>query len=360
MSRTKEDPAAIRPAILAVDGGNSKADALLLDRSGTLLGAARQVAPSSVGGVNGSVDALRHVIGAAARNAGFDPAARPIADVGVYCLAGADVPFDERRIDLALTERGWTGRNIVRNDTYAVLRAGTERGWGVGMVCGAGMNCLGIGPTGRHVRFASLGPLSGDIAAGGEWVGLAAIGAAMRARDGRGPRTQLERAVPQYFGLARPETVARAIHGEALDEARLVELPPIVFEVARTGDAVARGILDRLADEVVAMVTATIRRLHVSRDEVDVVLGGGIFLAEDRPFLARVEDGIRTVAPRANTVRLRLPPVVGAALIGLDEIGAAGRAAERLRESVSHASIVRRSGRSDRRSTRAGSSSAGV
>ena len=53
----------------------------------------------------------------------------------------------------------------------------------------------------------------------------------MRARDGRGPRTQLERAVPQYFGLARPETVARAIHGEALDEARLVELPPIVFEV---------------------------------------------------------------------------------------------------------------------------------
>src|SRR5207245_1943174 len=83
-ARTTDGPAAIRAAVLAVDGGISKADALLLDRSGTLLGAARQVAPSSVGGVNGSVDALRHVIGAAARNAGFDPAARPIADVGVY------------------------------------------------------------------------------------------------------------------------------------------------------------------------------------------------------------------------------------------------------------------------------------
>jgi N-acetylglucosamine kinase-like BadF-type ATPase len=344
------------PAILAVDGGNSKADAVLVDRSGTVLGAARQVAPSSVGGANGSVDALGDVIGAAARDARLDPSKRPIAVLGVYCLAGADVPFDERRIDRALTQLAWTKRNIVRNDTYAVLRAGSERGWGVGMVCGAGMNCVGIAPTGRQVRFASLGPLSGDIAAGGEWVGLAALGAAMRARDGRGPRTELEQAIPRHFGMTRSETVMRAMHRGALDQDLLVELAPVVFRAAGSGDRVAREILNQLADEVVAMVTATIRRLHVAKSDVDVVLGGGIFLADDRSFIGRVEQGIQTVAQRANILRLLLPPVLGAALIGLDELGADRGASGRLRESISHASIVGRGGRFARPAVRAASS----
>jgi N-acetylglucosamine kinase-like BadF-type ATPase len=196
------------------------------------------------------------------------------------------------------------------------------------------MNCLGAGPTGRVVRFAALGPLSGDLAAGGEWVGLAALGAAVRARDGRGPRTVLERAVPEHFGMSRPEAVSRAMYLGRLPQNRLVELPPAVFRAAGSGDRVARGILDQVADEVVTMVSATITRLHVARREVDVVLGGGMFRANDDVFLDRIRSRIEATAPRAEVTTLRVPPVTGAALIGLQEIGAGRNAETRLREEV--------------------------
>ena len=92
-----------------------------------------------------------------------------------------------------------------------MLRAGTERGWGVAVVCGAGINCVGVGPDGRHARFPALGAITGDWG-GGFDLGLAALSAAARSEDGRGPRTPLEQAVPAHFGLATPRELAEAIH----------------------------------------------------------------------------------------------------------------------------------------------------
>ena len=57
------------------------------------------------------------------------------------------------------------------------------------------MNCVGVGPDGRHVRFPALGQISGDAMDGGAAVGLAAVAAAARSEDGRGPMTELERLV---------------------------------------------------------------------------------------------------------------------------------------------------------------------
>ncbi|HEY7280962.1 MAG TPA: BadF/BadG/BcrA/BcrD ATPase family protein [Actinomycetota bacterium] len=330
------------PAILAVDGGNSKTDAVIVDAAGRVLGLARTVAPSNVGRSNGSVDVVDATIAAAARRAGLDPVRRPVARTGVYCLAGADSRADERSIGRALERRGWTDGLEVRNDTVAVLRAGTERGWGVGLVCGAGINCIGIGPTGRTARFAALGELSGDLAAGGEWIGRAALGAAVRAQDGRGPRTVLERTVPRHFGLARPEAVSRAMYRDRIPSDRLVELSPAVFGAAAGGDEVARDILDRQADEVVVMVAAAISRLRLASTDVDVVLGGGVFRARDRAFLDRIRAGIAVVAPAANVSTLGVPPVLGAVLLGLDAVGASASAGARVRAAFARDGFPRR------------------
>jgi N-acetylglucosamine kinase-like BadF-type ATPase len=326
-------------AILAVDGGNSKTDAVLSDANGRVLGSARTVGPSNVGRTEGSVDVVGDAIVAAARRAGLDPARGPVARAAVYCLAGADSPSDERAIGRALARRGWTHDLEVRNDTAAVLRAGTDRGWGIGLVCGAGINCIGVGPTGGVARFAALGELSGDLAAGGEWIGRAALGAAVRAQDGRGPRTVLERVVPRHFGMATPEPLARAMFRGAIPTDRLVELPPAVFRAARSGDRVARDILDRLADEVVVMTTAAIRRVRVAATDVDVVLGGGVFQARDAEFIARIRTGVTAVAPAARVTTLAVPPVVGALLLGLDGIGAPARAGARARAALANGQL---------------------
>ena len=331
-----------RAALLAVDGGDSKTDVVVADRAGKLLGAARLAGSSHLGlGRETAVTALEQAIGRACAGAGIDPQQRPIAETGVYCLAGADLPIDHRRIAGELAGHRWTARNLVRNDTFAVLRAGTDRGWGVGVVCGTGLNCSGIGPDGRIVRFAALGELSGDLAAGGGWLGRRALGVAVRARDGRGPRTVLEQLVPTHFRMASPAAVMEAIYVGRLDARELLSLPPLVFKAASQGDRVAQQMLDEVADEVVGMATATIRRLRVASKDVEVILGGGIFRSEDGAFVDRIRDGIRAVATSARITRLEAPPVLGAALMGLDELQATGPARARLRGALTHARMRR-------------------
>lgn len=306
-----------------------------MGRDGRILVTSRVPRSGNFGlGQPGDFNELDQTIRAACKKAGLDPDRKPIASLGVYCLAGADLPVDDRRIGRELQRRGWTAHSLVRNDTFAVLKAGTDRGWGVAVVCGAGLNCSGIAPDGRIVRFPALGDLSGDYASGGGWVGMRALGAAVRARDGRGQPTALEQLVPEHFGMRSPAAVMTAVYVGRLEEHRLRELPPVVFRAAGKGDGVARDILDQLADEVIAMGAGAIRRLRLGSKDVEVILGGGIFQNTDGLFFSRIREGISATAPRAQTRRLTSPPVVGAALIGLDRLGAPTAARVRLRRSL--------------------------
>jgi N-acetylglucosamine kinase-like BadF-type ATPase len=317
-------------AFLAVDGGNSKTDVALVSDQGHVLGVARGPGLPYRGiGVRAAIERLGATVETCCADAQRNPGSGPVAGTGVYCLPGIDLRANRQTLGRAVAQAGWTERNMLLNDTFAVLRAGSDRGWGVAVVCGAGMNCLGIGPSGRMVRFPALGWASGD-GGGGFVVGREAVAASVRGRDGRGPRTVLEQLVPEHFGLPRPGSIAAAIHAGRLSARRVVELPPVVFAAAGAGDHVAREIVDRLADEVIALVLATVRRLRVVREDTDVVLGGGLFRSGDEAFLTRIGEGIAAVAPRARVAPLTAPPVVGAALMALDLL-ATPAAARRLR-----------------------------
>ena len=78
------------------------------------------------------------------------------------------------------------------------------------------------------------------------------------------------------------------------------------------------------------MAIAIARQLRVARRPVDVVLTGGVFRATDDAFYERLEARVQRGVPDARIHRLRDRPVLGAALIGLDELGVKrGGAAER-------------------------------
>ena len=330
--------------ILAVDGGASKGDVALIDTKGRVLAAVRRAGNFHFGldhDHNSSRQTLERTIDIVREKAGLDHE-DAVADIGVYCVAGADIPIDDRRIMTELEAMRWTSRTVVRNDTFAVLRAGTDRQWGVAVVCGTGMNWAGVGPDGRSVRFPSFGELSGDRASGGGWLGRTALGAGIRARDGRGPRTLLEDMVPAYFDMARPTSVMEAVYVGKLQADRLSELAPVVFNAAAQGDVVARGMIDDMADEIVVTVNAVIRRLHLTARDVHVVLGGSLMRAGDRKLHARIRAGITSVAPKAVIRRLEAPPVLGAALIGLDQARAAASARRHLRSVLTHRRLTPR------------------
>jgi N-acetylglucosamine kinase-like BadF-type ATPase len=307
-------------AVVAVDVGNSKTDLAIVARTGEVLAAGRgpTVSHQQVGSA-GAAAGLDFAVAGAARRGGLDPGARPLARIVAYSGAGADLPSDVRLLRRGIKSLGLADDEIVVNDCDSGLRAGTGRGWGVCVICGSGMNCLGVAPSGRSARFLALGELSGDWGGGGA-LGEAGLAAAARAQDGRGPETLLERTVPAHFGVASPRSLTVAMYRGRIPWPRHIEIAPLVFEASELGDAVARSIVERQADEIVAWAGAAIRRARLTRLDPDVVLAGGIFKAENVAFYARIEAGVRAVSPAARLVRLRVPPVVGAALLGLDLI----------------------------------------
>jgi N-acetylglucosamine kinase-like BadF-type ATPase len=309
-----------RAAVLAVDGGNSKTDVALVAADGRVLGSARGPTSSHQQvGIDAGMAQLAALVDRAATKAGLASGARPVADLAVYGLAGADFPSDIRLLSRGLAAQAFAPTDVVLNDTFIALRAGTRRPWGVALICGQGVNACAVAPDGRSARFDGVGDPSGDWGGGGG-LGQAAVAAAVRGRDGRGERTSLERLVPAFFGLRSPGALTRALYFERLSERRLSELAPLVFDAAAAGDAVARSIVDRLADELAGMARALIRRLRLGRLDPEVVLAGGVFRTGEPGFHARLEAGIRAAAPRAVPVRLTAPPVLGAALIGLDRL----------------------------------------
>jgi N-acetylglucosamine kinase-like BadF-type ATPase len=321
------------PTVIAVDGGNSKTDLALVRADGRVLSLVRGPLSSPHHlGLDGSLGVLSDLLDQAALDAGLRADQGPVADVAQLLMAGVDFPSEEDELREAVEARRWAKRTAVGNDTFAVLRAGTEEGWGVAVVCGSGINCVGVAPDGRQARFPALGAITGDWG-GGYDVGLAALTAAARSEDGRGEPTTLERAVPAHFGLERPSELAEAIHRRQIPKHRVNELAPTVFaEAAR--DDVAAGIVDRLGDEVVALARVALQRLELTDRPVDVLLGGGVLQAADGRLIGAIETGLREVGPEIAVRTTTVPPVVGAALLGLDQLGASAENQELVRREL--------------------------
>ncbi|MGC9538111.1 N-acetylglucosamine kinase [Streptomyces sp. UG1] len=312
--------------VLAIDAGNSKTDVAVVAGDGTVLATARGggFRPPAVG-VAAAMDTLAEAVDRA-----FTAAGVTSADHVSACLANADFPVEEETLAAALHARAWGTTVEVRNDTFAILRAGVTEPRGVAVVCGAGINCVGMRPDGRRARFPALGRISGDW--GGGW-GLAeeALWHAARAEDGRGEPTALARTLPAHFGLPTMYALIEALHLGHVEEIRRHELTPVLFTTAEAGDPVARAIVDRLADEVVTMATVALSRLEMLEQETPVLLGGGVLAARHPQLTDGIRDLLAARAPKAVARVVAASPVLGAALLGLDRVGAEAEVHERLR-----------------------------
>ncbi|MFF7276744.1 BadF/BadG/BcrA/BcrD ATPase family protein [Streptomyces griseorubiginosus] len=313
-------------SVLAVDAGNSKTDVVVVADDGSVLATARGggFRPPVVG-VETAVDTLADAVGRAFAAAGVSSVEHVSA-----CLANADFPVEEERLAAALHARAWGGSVEVRNDTFAILRAGVTEPRGVAVVCGAGINCVGMRPDGRTARFPALGRISGDW--GGGW-GLAeeALWHAARAEDGRGPATDLARVLPAHFGLPSMYALIEALHLEDIAPVRRHELTPVLFATAAAGDPVARSLVDRLADEVVAMATVALTRLDLLDEETPVLLGGSVLAARHPQLDDRIGELLAEQAPKAVPRVVTASPVLGAALLGLDRVAAPPEVQARVR-----------------------------
>lgn len=312
--------------VIGVDGGNTKTELLVADVEGAALAYVRGPGSNSHGlGAEGSVQVIARLV----ERAQLDGA----AEHGAFFLCGADVPHDIAELTDALAARGWARSLHVDNDTFALLRSGTSAPNAVAVVCGAGINCVGRTNDGRVARYPSLGWETGDWG-GSEPLGREVLFQAARAEDGRGEPTALVEVVTEHFGAESVAAVGEDMHYGRVRRQRLGELAPKVVAAAEAGDAVARCLLERLAEEIVLLAVKALRDLDLLEREADVVLGGGMLRRGSGPLHEEVVARLGERAPAAHAVVAADPPVLGAAFAALDAAGASDAAHERLRAAL--------------------------
>ncbi|WP_240642161.1 N-acetylglucosamine kinase [Microbacterium sulfonylureivorans] len=313
--------------IVAVDGGGTKTDAVALTLDGEVV--ARRRGPGSSPHFEGLARSVE-IVDAIVRDVAGGEA---IGQVDLY-LSGLDLPVEIERYRAAVSGLSWAQRGLViDNDLFALLRAGTDEADAAAVVCGSGINAVGVRADGATVRFPSLGPLSGDWG-GGSGLGAEALWLAARDVDGRGERTALTPAICEALGVGSVAELIEQLHFGERDDADLFALAPVVFSAAAAGDAVARGLVDRQADEIVAFVRAIVARLGLDRVAFPVVLGGSILQAGHAMLDDRIVAGIARVAPRARIVLPAAAPILGAAIAAALHAGASADAVSRVRHEL--------------------------
>ena len=321
------DVTAEQPVVVAVDGGGSKTDAVALELDGTLV--ARATGPGSSPHFEGLDESLSTIDALVREVAG----GRQVAHAAVY-LSGLDLPHEVSAFAAAVAARSWAGPStVVENDLWALLRTGTESPDAVAVICGTGINAIGVRSDGRVVRFAALGPISGDWG-GGSGLGEEALWHAAREEDGRGPKTALRDAVLRGMHVASIAELSEELHTGRRSTAELAVLAPAVLEAARGGDPIAITVVDRQAGEIVAFVIASLTRLDLMGATVPVVLGGGLIRSGDARLLDGVRQGLAERTPGCRLVIVSDPPIVGAALLALQAAGADPAAVARARAAL--------------------------
>jgi N-acetylglucosamine kinase-like BadF-type ATPase len=301
---------------LGADVGSSKTHVLISDAAGRGLGFG-QAGPGNheTVGYAGLEAALAQAVQQALAQAGIS---RDQIAASGFGVAGFDWPSEKEATLQSIRTLGLSGLVEAVNDTIIGLMAGSEAGWGIGVVSGTGCNCRGWDQV--HQR-------EGMVTGAGLWMGEGAGASELLQRavmalshtwSGRGPQTRLAQAFLQ-------KTSARDLSDllEGLINERYTVQPdfaPQIFRVAAAGDAVAQEVVQWAASELAEIAKAVIRQLDFQALEFDVVMIGSMFNAGP-PLIEPMQANISAFAPGARFVRLSTPPVIGGVLLALEIAG---------------------------------------
>ena len=303
---------------LGADLGATKTHTLIVDETGRALGFGESGPGNHESvGYDGMFQSMKNGMEQALRAAGLKK--EDITGAG-FGVAGYDWPSEASITAETIRRLGLNAPFTFVNDAVPGLVAGAEEGWGVVVVSGTGSNCRGWDREHkREGRVTGHGVLMGEGAGGTELLhrSMQLIGYAW---SKRGPMTALADAIVKYIGAKDLEDLMR---GYTTYEFEIgAEAAPIVFRVAEEGDPVAQELIHWAGCELGEMANAVIRQLEFENLAFDVVMTGSMFEGGAR-LIKPMRETIHKLAPKARLVRLTAPPVLGAAMLGMEAGGVA-------------------------------------
>ena len=322
---------------LGADLGATKTHTLIVDETGRSLGFGESgPANHESVGYEGMFHSMRNGMEQALRSAGLRR--EDIRGAG-FGVAGYDWPSENEATASVIDRLELNAPYRFVNDSVPGLIAGSEEGWGVVVVSGTGSNCRGWDREHqREGRVTGHGVLMGEGAGGSELMHrcMQIIGYSWTRRL---PKTALADAIIAHTGAKDLEDLMR---GYTTYEYQVgAEAARIVFRVAEEGDQAACDLLCWAGTELGEMANAVIRQLEFENLAFDVVMTGSMFDGG-----AKLIDPMRTtihkLAPQARLVRLSVPPVVGAVILGMEADGY--RFTPEIRKTVNETISVARNG----------------
>lgn len=252
-----------------IDGGGTKTTLALVDDDGREL--ARRVGPAGLVDPRrpaATAEMLATLVREALAEAGTGE--KPVA----LCagLAGVGNEKERREVEAALAASGVAEQVSITTDGEIALEGALGGVPGVLLIAGTGSVGYARGGDGRVERCGGWGMIVGDE--GSAWsLGRNALSAALRAADGRGPRTVLLPRFLELLKLSGPRAIPPWV-GRA-EKAAVAALAAHVIDVAEAGDAVAVEVVEREARELASHAVALARRLEPWAGAVPVVFHGG-------------------------------------------------------------------------------------
>jgi N-acetylglucosamine kinase-like BadF-type ATPase len=257
---------------LAIEGGGTKTRLLLADTDRNIL--ARQV-----GGTSSGLYVQSHDYDAyASRMRPLFLSIKEAADAarGRVMSVGLAAPMVQELVTRIVRDILGEVEFIVSSEA-AIALAWHDLDWGVSMVAGTGASCVAVDVEGQGAACGGFGPQFGDEGSG-YWIGREAIAAAMREKDGRGPKTALTQALCAFYEIGHIMEIYKFRDpGGHVGGPKVASCVPVVFDMARGNDMVARTVCRRAGHALGHTIVATVKRAGLNRRPVPVVFTGGVF-----------------------------------------------------------------------------------
>ena len=301
---------------LGADLGATKTHTLIVDETGAVLGFGES-GPGNheTVGYDGMFEAMRLGMERALNATGLSQA--DIAGAG-FGVAGFDWSSEADATAEVIDRLSLTSPYKFVNDAVPGLVAGSEEGWGVVVVSGTGSNCRGWDREHKHEgRVTGHGVLMGEGVGGTELMYrcMHLVGYSWSKRR---PKTALADAMIEFVGAKDFEDLLR---GYTEFEYEIgAEAAPIVFKLAGQGDEVALELVHWAGVELGELANSVIRQLKFESLAFDVVLTGSMFKGGEM-LVDPMRETIHKVASNARFVQLDVPPVIGAAILGMESGG---------------------------------------
>jgi N-acetylglucosamine kinase-like BadF-type ATPase len=275
--------------VLGIDGGGTRTRASIVNGADVLGFAENGSIKRLRVGAQAAEENLRELLGEVFTQAGVN--AVRAASAGV---ASSTMPGVQEWITAVFHDFNVERSEIVGDEVIA-LDAAFHGGPGILQIAGTGTNCIGRAPDGGRETAGGWSSRLGDEGSG-YWIGLHAVRRALRAYD-RGEPTRILDVVGCAWGTATLDELVNI--GDSTPGPDFAALAPEVDRLAEEGDAVALGVLQQAAADLVdsvLLVRSKLRRKRNVSEEVPLAWIGSV-IGKSRLVREAFFSGLQQAAP---------------------------------------------------------------